>query len=45
VARDASPETLEAARRAVEAGLNEVHARAYGLVGHRDPGTALERPA
>jgi hypothetical protein len=43
VARDATPEVLEAARCAVEAGLNEVHARAYGLVGHRDPG-AVERP-
>ena len=44
VARDATPEVLEAARCAVEASLNEVHARAYGLVGHRDPG-AVERPA
>jgi len=45
VARDASPETLEAARRAVEEGLNEVHARAYGLVGSRDPGAKRETPA
>jgi len=45
VARDASAQTLEAARCAVEAGLNEVHARAYGLLGHRDPGAAVERPA
>ena len=45
VARDASAEALEAARRAVEAGLNEVHARAYGLVGQRDPGAAAELPA
>ncbi len=45
VARDATPETLETARRAVEAGLNEVHARAYGLVGHSDPGATVERPA
>ena len=46
VARDATPQTLEAARSAVEAGLNEVHARAYGLLGHRDPGAAVvERPA
>ena len=45
VARDATPQTLEAARQAVEVGLNEVHARAYGLVGHRDPGAAVERPA
>ena len=45
VARDATPQTLEAARQAVEAGLNEVHARAYGLLGHRDPGAVVERPA
>ena len=44
VARDASAQSLEAARCAVEAGLNEVHARAYGLLGHRDPGAAVERP-
>ena len=45
VARDATAQTLEAARQAVAAGLDEVHARAYGLVGHRDPGAAVERPA
>ena len=45
VARDADAGTLEAARLAVEAGLNEAHARAYGLVGGRDPGAAVERPA
>lgn len=38
VARDADPETQEAARLAVERGLDAVHARAYALVGSRDPG-------
>ena len=45
VARDASPEAQEEARRAVEDGLNEVHARAYGLVGSRDPGAKRDAPA
>ena len=38
VPREADADRLEQARRAVEAGLNEAHARAYGLVGSRDPG-------
>jgi lysophospholipid acyltransferase (LPLAT)-like uncharacterized protein len=45
VARDADAETLEAARQAVETGLNEAHARAYALVGSRDPGAAVEAKA
>lgn len=38
VARDADAEVLEAARLAVERGLDAVHARAYALVGSADPG-------
>jgi hypothetical protein len=38
VATDADEAALEAARRAVEASLDDVHARAYALVGARDPG-------
>src|SRR6185436_3354258 len=38
VARDADAAALEAARLAVEQGLDAVHARAYALVGSRDPG-------
>lgn len=38
IARDADAETQEAARLAVEEGLDRVHARAYALVGGRDPG-------
>ncbi len=45
VARDAGPEALEEARRAVETGLNEVHARAYSLVGSHDPGAKRDMPA
>lgn len=41
VARDADEATVEAARLAVEAGLDAVHARAYELVGGRDPGAGL----
>jgi hypothetical protein len=44
VAPDADDAALEAARRAVEAGLDAVHTRAYALVGARDPGAEL-RPA
>src|ERR671920_1329358 len=36
VPRNASPEAFEAARQAVESGLDAVHARAYALVGSRD---------
>jgi lysophospholipid acyltransferase (LPLAT)-like uncharacterized protein len=41
VARNADEATSEAARRALEAGLDAVHARAYALVGARDPGEGL----
>ena len=41
VAADADDEAMEAARRAVEAGLDAVHARAYALVGGRDPGDGV----
>ena len=40
VARDADAATLEAARLAVQAGLDAAHARASALVGSRDPGAA-----
>ena len=40
VAPDADAATLELARQAVEAGLNQAHARAYALVGCADPGVA-----
>jgi lysophospholipid acyltransferase (LPLAT)-like uncharacterized protein len=43
VDRDADAVALEAARQAVEDGLNEVHERAYGLVGAADPGHDLTR--
>ena len=38
VAKDADDAALEAARLAVEAGLNDVHARAYAMIGAQDPG-------
>ncbi len=38
VPRDADAEALEAARLAVERGLDAAHARAYAMVGSRDPG-------
>ncbi len=38
VSREADADALETARRAVEAGLDRAHARAYALVGARDPG-------
>lgn len=41
VARDADEATQEAARLAVQASLDTVHARAYELVGARDPGAGL----
>ena len=44
IARDADADTQEAARLAVEQGLDAVHARAYALVGSRDPG-ARQSPA
>lgn len=42
VPRDADEAALEAARQAVERGLDAVHARAYALVGSRDPGAKAE---
>jgi len=41
VPRDADAAALEAARRAVEAGLDAAYARAYRLVGGEDPGRLL----
>ena len=41
VARDADEATIEAARQALEADLDAVHARAYALIGSRDPGAGL----
>ncbi|MGD0761836.1 MAG: lysophospholipid acyltransferase family protein [Roseiarcus sp.] len=41
VAPDADDAAMEEARRAVEAGLDAAHARAYALVGGRDPGADL----
>ncbi len=38
VARTADAVALDVARRAVETGLQEVHARAYAMVGSADPG-------
>ena len=43
VAADADDEALEEARKAVEAGLDAVHARAYAKVGAADPGAGLRR--
>jgi lysophospholipid acyltransferase (LPLAT)-like uncharacterized protein len=42
VPADAGPAALERARIAVEASLDEVHARAYGLIGATDPGAGRE---
>ena len=44
VAADASEAEMEAARLAVQDGLDAAHARAYALVGSSDPGAGL-RPA
>lgn len=41
VDRDADEIALEAARRAVELSLDEVHRRAYAMVGTADPGAVL----
>jgi len=41
VAADADDEAMEAARQAVEAGLDAVPARAYAMVGGRDPGDGV----
>lgn len=45
VARDAGPQDQEAARLAVETGLDGVHARAFALVGRDDPGARLRKDA
>jgi lysophospholipid acyltransferase (LPLAT)-like uncharacterized protein len=39
VAPDASPDEMEAARRALESGLDRLHERAYALIGSTDPGS------
>jgi lysophospholipid acyltransferase (LPLAT)-like uncharacterized protein len=44
VPRGADPAAVEAARQAVERSLDAVHARAYALVGARDPGAGA-RPS
>lgn len=41
VARDADEAAQEAARLALQASLDDVHARGYALVGGRDPGAGL----
>jgi lysophospholipid acyltransferase (LPLAT)-like uncharacterized protein len=43
VAPDADEPAMELARKAVEAGLDAVHARAYAKVGAADPGAGLRR--
>jgi lysophospholipid acyltransferase (LPLAT)-like uncharacterized protein len=43
VPADADDDAMEAARRAVEDGLDAAHARAYAMVGSRDPGADLRR--
>jgi lysophospholipid acyltransferase (LPLAT)-like uncharacterized protein len=44
VRADADASAVEAARLAVENGLDAVHARAYAIVGARDPGAGLRPP-
>jgi lysophospholipid acyltransferase (LPLAT)-like uncharacterized protein len=44
VSSDADDEEMEAARLAVERGLDEVHRRAYATVGAPDPGADLRPP-
>ena len=41
VPADADEQAMETARKAVEAGLDDVHARAYAKVGGADPGAGL----
>jgi len=41
VSRDADEATVEAARRALEDSLNDIHARAYAMLGTHDPGAVL----
>ena len=45
IASHASAEEVEAARLALQNALNEAHARAYALVGGRDPGAELSAQA
>ena len=44
VSPDADDDELEAARLAVERGLDEVHRKAYAMVGASDPGAGLRPP-
>ena len=44
VSADADDDEIEAARRAVERGLDEAHRKAYAMVGASDPGAGL-RPS
>ena len=44
VSPDADEEEMEAARLAVERGLDEAHRQAYAKVGARDPGADLRAP-
>lgn len=44
VTRNADDGALEHARQAVELGLDDVHARAYAMVGSRDPGAGTGGP-
>jgi lysophospholipid acyltransferase (LPLAT)-like uncharacterized protein len=43
VAADADADAMEAARVAVQEGLDDVHARAYAAVGSKDPGAELRK--
>jgi lysophospholipid acyltransferase (LPLAT)-like uncharacterized protein len=43
VARDADDAAIEAARLAVQEGLDEAHKLAYEMVGATDPGAHLRR--
>lgn len=45
VAADADADALEEARRVLQERLDAVHARAFGLVGGRDPGARLREGA
>lgn len=45
VPRDADADALEAFRQQVERELDAIHARAYALVGSRDPGAKSAAPA
>lgn len=45
IAPDADPKDMEAARQQLEATLEAIHSRAYGLVGSSDPGRKPAAPA